>query len=85
MEGPLSTGPTPSSFTNNTTLKSATINYISKKAKAISAELFELNLKVQLYNPVICMTKLALFRTNSSQNMENLDRFVYTSGLKTAP
>ena len=41
------------------------------KAKTIIAKLFELYLKGQLYNPVICMTNLALFRENSSQNWKN--------------
>ena len=35
------------------------------KAKAISAELLELDLKVQLYNPVIFRTNLVIIKTNS--------------------
>ena len=56
------------------------------KAKAIRAELFEFNLKVQLYNPAILWTNC------SSQNLEkfmlNWDKFVHTSNpviFKTKP
>ena len=41
-------------------------NSLENKAKAISAELLELNLKVPLYNPAICMTNLVRLRKKSS-------------------
>ena len=43
---------------------------IDNKAKAISAELLELNFNVQLYNPAFFMTNIVIFRTNSSQNLK---------------
>ena len=43
-------------------------NKTLNKAKAISAELFELHLEVQLYNPVVYLTNLVISKANSSQN-----------------
>ena len=42
--------------------------YKEIRARLISAELMEFNLKVHLYNQVIFMTNLVILRTNSSQN-----------------
>ena len=45
--------------------------YLMNNAKAISAKLFEFNLKVQLYNLLIFMTNLVLFRKKISQTWKN--------------
>ena len=54
--------------------------YSDNKVKAISAKLFELLSKVQLYNPLVFMTSLVIFWTNFCQQvMLNLDKYVHTS------
>ena len=54
------------------------------KAKAISAELFELNLKVNLFNTVVFMTNLVISRTNFLEKKKRKSHTMhrYTKSLK---
>ena len=47
-----------------------------KQCKAISGKFLELNLKIQLYNSLVCRTNPVISSTNSSKIRYKLDYFV---------